>query len=142
MDELGKEICGKCLMNINHHVAHDNHTCDMIQQLTSKFRERLSAMEVDYKNEIEAVRSHARHELEMNFESLHKRLVNLEKRIDKLENHFSGDYQLVVTKVNRNKCPVCFSQEHTKLKVKDKGDNHSEMVIDCHACGSKGIIWG
>lgn len=62
-----------------------------------------------------------------------------------LKDIFSGDYQLVATKLTPYKCPVCDGTGHTDEDVmirlvKNKGE--PVKVYDCHACEGKGIVWG
>jgi hypothetical protein len=75
----------------------------------------------------------------------------LEKRINKLESHFSGDYQLVASKLNPHKCPICYGEgniyKQEMPSVHDtlfgwQKDAMGTAYKPCKSCDGKGIIWG
>lgn len=59
------------------------------------------------------------------------------QRIEKLERHFSGDYQLVATKLSPHKCPVCDGKAGVTHPL-----TGLIMPASCHVCTGKGIVWG
>lgn len=62
---------------------------------------------------------------------------NMLERLEKLEQHFSGDYQLVAKKVTPHKCPLCEGSGVDLLSI------HPELKkCNCRGCEGKGILWG
>ena len=69
-------------------------------------------------------------------------------RLDKLEKHFSGDYQLVASKKTPHKCPVCVGLGRC-LTESAKADFDAVVICaglpgckECQSCKGTGIVWG
>jgi DnaJ-class molecular chaperone len=77
---------------------------------------------------------------------------HIDKRIEKIESHFSGDYQLVASKLKPHKCPVCDGEGKKTLfhacsyvalsKLAELIDDEGRVYELCKPCKGKGIIWG
>jgi uncharacterized protein YoxC len=70
-----------------------------------------------------------------NMKQILSELAKDNKRLTKIERHFSGDYQLIASKLNPHKCPAC-DGEGFRLET-DKLAEH-----ECVSCEGKGIVWG
>lgn len=58
-------------------------------------------------------------------------------RLDKLERHFSGDYQLVASTKRPHKCPICDGKGYWS-----RSENNMACGGRCDTCEAKGIVWG
>ncbi len=67
----------------------------------------------------------------------YKSYLDLADRITKLESHFSGDYQLIASKLTPHKCPVCDGAGGIKHPL-----TGLVAPATCHGCEGKGIVWG
>ena len=88
--------------------------------------------------------------MEINIKNLHRRIdpienaldsyktsiENLETDVMRLKEHFSGDYQLIATKLSPHKCPVCDG-----VGLLDICPAFT-LPHQCGACEGKGIVWG
>jgi len=89
---------------------------------------------------------------EEGLEKCFERIEKLEAKLIEIEKHFSGDYQLISTKLTPHKCPVCDGRikilidPSTPLSgiqaMFGKRDLNGMYYEDCNACESKGIVWG
>jgi hypothetical protein len=75
------------------------------------------------------------------------RLLKLENRLLKIEEHFSGDYQLVASKKMPHKCPVCEGHitiltEAAKVAFDELLRANIPTTKICVACNGTGIVWG
>ncbi len=68
--------------------------------------------------------------------------IGAEKRLLKLERHFSGDYQLIASKLNPHKCPVCEGNCMRPNPLKGSENAMLPVNLDCIVCDGKGIVWG
>lgn len=75
----------------------------------------------------------------------------ISRRLTEIEQHFSGDYQLVATKVSPYKCPVCHGSGAIHLENEDELNRYckqrmrtddNKWFIWCKSCEGKGILWG
>ncbi len=70
-----------------------------------------------------------------------------DRRLKKVESHFSGDYQLVATKLTPHKCPVCEGcgivfTEGAKADYDGMLKANLSTVKMCNSCEGKGVVWG
>jgi hypothetical protein len=61
----------------------------------------------------------------------------LTPRIEKLERHFSGDYQLIASQKIPHKCPLCEG-----IGYWHSVENNIASGGQCKSCEGKGIVWG
>lgn len=64
---------------------------------------------------------------------MEEKIKFLEQRLIKLENHFSGDYQLIASKKIPHRCPICSGK-----RICTDGN----LFWQCESCEGKGIVWG
>lgn len=64
-------------------------------------------------------------------------IYSFEKRLDKLERHFSGDYQLIASTKRPHKCPICDGKGYWS-----RSENNMACGGRCDTCEAKGIVWG
>lgn len=77
----------------------------------------------------------------------HASILKLKKRLTEIERHFSGDYQLIASKLNPHKCPVCEGlgivlTEAAKVDFDGMLRAGLEKKKRCNPCDGKGIVWG
>lgn len=59
----------------------------------------------------------------------------ISRRLTRVEEHFSGDYQLISSKISPHRCPICCGEG----KFMHCG---VLKMCECHSCEGKGVLWG
>lgn len=72
------------------------------------------------------------HELEIHFKKL-------EKHVEQMTEHY---LRKVITNAKPHKCPVCNGKPLGEIQITRTENGRDKLLIECHACEGKGIVWG
>ena len=77
-------------------------------------------------------------EYKTGIEDLGTDVMYIKERLTKIESHFSGDYQLIASKLMPHKCPIC---EGTGEREWYENGGVYRRIQKCISCEGKGILW-